>query len=98
MNICTVFKMIPNPGVVKKFYTGSGFSDVKKGDGGSRCSQTCEYRTVLAIVNMLCFTFHIKSKKMVTLFQVKKSRDIRPNDGFIRQLADLEQKINKTFK
>ena len=29
------------------------------------------------------------------LLQVRKNRDVRPNDGFLRQLAELDNKLRK---
>ena len=29
------------------------------------------------------------------LFQVRKHRDVRPNDGFLRQLAELDNKLRR---
>ena len=31
----------------------------------------------------------------VRRFQVRKQRDVRPNDGFLRQLADLDNKLRR---
>ena len=33
--------------------------------------------------------------KMVPRFQVRKQRDVRPNEGFLRQLADLDNKLRR---
>ena len=33
--------------------------------------------------------------KKVPRFQVRKQRDVRPNEGFLRQLADLDNKLRR---
>ena len=39
------------------------------------------------------FQVNIRFKKIK--FQVKLSRDVRPNDGFIKQLAELDKSIRE---
>ena len=46
-----------------------------------------------------CVLAYLMLKQNMTavqaLTEVRKSRDVRPNDGFLRQLADLDNKLRR---